>query len=112
MRKKGFNGDHSKNNEGIFYLYNDSLPTFHYMFVKGKRWKNDGSVPDTYEGYYQLELSDPIYLSKHEDTMEKFGETTAIVQNYRYRYGGVIIKIYKIPGEDATLIKIIQLNKN
>ncbi len=111
MWKKGFNGDHSKNNEQIVFNY-DSLQSFFYAFVMGKHWKNDRSVPDAYEGFYQLELSDPTYFSKQEDTMEKFGETTAIVKNYRYRYGGVLIKIYKIAGDDFTLIKIIQLNKN
>jgi len=106
--KKGFNGDHSKNNEQIFYHYRDSIPSFIYMFALGKLWSNDGSVDNTYEGYYQLELRNAFYFTRLEDTIEKVGEKSAIVKNYQDKSSGDIIKVYKISGADVTMIKILK----
>ena len=56
--KKGFNGDHSQNNQYIIYKKNDSTYEFWYSFVTDLNYGQNNLK--TYYDYYENELSDTM----------------------------------------------------
>lgn len=100
--KKGFNGDHSQNNQYIIYKKNDSTYEFWYDFVSDLYYGQ--SNIKTYYEYYENELSDSKY-KKLSDSIEDWGYK-AIVKNYQF--GKYIIKIGKLAATNGVMIKVIQ----
>jgi hypothetical protein len=94
--KKGFNGDHSANNQYIIYKKTDSTYEFWYTFVTDLL--NDIYIK-TYYDYYEKELNDSKY-KKNDDTIEDWGYK-AIVKNYQF--GNYIIKIGNLASTNSTM---------
>jgi hypothetical protein len=101
--KKGFNGDHSQNNEYIIYKHLDSSYEFSYVFVTDKYYGRNNL--QTYDHYYSNELGDSKY-KKLDDTIEQIDEYKAIVKNYQF--GKYKIKKIKLASTNSTMIKVIQ----
>src|SRR5450432_3614526 len=101
--KKGFNGDHSRNNQVIFYKTNDS--TYEFWFGFYSELYADYGKKVTYYDYYENELNSGKY-KRLNDTIEDWGYK-AIVKNYQY--GLYTIKLGKLGSTDSNMIKIIKL---
>lgn len=101
--KKGFNGDHSQNNQYIIYKKSDSTYEFWYDFVTDLYYGQNNIK--TYYDYYENELNDSKY-KKLDNSIEEIGGYKAIVKNYRS--GKYIIKICKLASTNGTMIKVIQ----
>ena len=103
--KKGFNLTHTKNNEAIYYIYNNPEHLFMYIFPTDKYWNTVSSFDQTYEGYYLAQASSTLF-SRLEDTLENIFDYSAIAKNYKL--GKYMIKIYKIGSTNLSIIKVIQ----
>jgi hypothetical protein len=102
--KKGFNGDHSQNNQYIVYKKSDSTNEFWYGFVTDLYYGQNNLK--TYYEYYDNELSDSRY-KKLDDSIEEIGDNKSIVKNYRL-FDKYIIKVCKIASTNSTMIKVIK----
>lgn len=101
--KKGFNLDHSKNNEFITYSKQDSVQQFIYTFPPDKY--NDVHTK-TYDDFFENEFKKSNY-KRLKDTIEDLGEHKALVKNYEYDI--YIIKKYKIASVNGCILKIIKM---
>jgi hypothetical protein len=100
--KKGFNGDHSQNNQYIIYKSNDSTYEFWYDFVTDL-YHGQNNVKSYYD-YYANELKESQY-KQLDDSIEDWGYK-AIVKNYQF--GKYTIKVGKLASTNSSMIKVIQ----